>query len=187
MGCQEKECLAIIRAFKEYRTFFVGNFVTIYTDHQALTYILNGRRTLDGLTGRLFRWTIKLQEYKYEVKYMPGLKLTHADALSRSPFLVITKEDMDAVFSPEAYLRADASAYQISVVTRQMNSDRLQKHPKGDCEEVVSVSQKIFYNMIWTHDEILNAQAKDERINQMIRYKTTMKYFPVRTSQPRGG
>ena len=58
----EKECYAIMRAFKEYRTYFIGHFVQVYTDQQALSFILNSSRTMNGLTGRLFKWTIALQE-----------------------------------------------------------------------------------------------------------------------------
>ena len=35
----EKECLAIVHGFKQYRSYLLGSHTTVYTDHQALTYI----------------------------------------------------------------------------------------------------------------------------------------------------
>ena len=74
----EKECLAVVWAVKKLRIYLTREF-TIRTDHQALKWLLNLKET----TGRLMRWILILQEYKYEILYLPGKENVMADALSR--------------------------------------------------------------------------------------------------------
>ncbi|UYV75011.1 hypothetical protein LAZ67_12002088 [Cordylochernes scorpioides] len=46
-------------------------------------YILT---TIKDPTGRLFRWSLRLSAYDYEVKYLKGSRQYEADLLSRNPF-----------------------------------------------------------------------------------------------------
>ena len=112
----EKECLAIVKGFQTYRPYLLGSQTTVYTDHQALTYILNGRRAMDQLPGRLFRWAIGLQEYEFKVEYKPGEKMQHVDALSRPPFLDVTYQDEIDARSEKAFDVSDSVAH--GAVTR---------------------------------------------------------------------
>lgn len=52
----------------------------IYTDHVSLTFLQSLKQST---TGRLLRWSLFLQSYNFEIKYRPGRKNSHADALSR--------------------------------------------------------------------------------------------------------
>lgn len=75
----EKEALAVLMAVRYFRSYLDGKKFKLYTDHQALTYLL-------GLTepkGKLARWINELQQFEFEVNHRPGNHLTDADALSR--------------------------------------------------------------------------------------------------------
>jgi hypothetical protein len=176
----EKECLAIVRAFKEYRTYLLGSKVTVYTDHQSLTYILNTRRSMDGITTRMFRWVIKLQEYDFVVKFIPGLKLTNADSLSRSPFLQITQEDKDAIFSDRAFNRDDGTANALFESFDHESTEVLDVSslgfvgPEGteNGGAIVNTTQDgLDESPPWDLDELRVAQKDDEHIRRMTAYK----------------
>ena len=55
----EKECLALVWDTKKFRSFIWGNKVQVYTDHQALCWLMTKR----DLAGRLARWSLTLQEF----------------------------------------------------------------------------------------------------------------------------
>ena len=50
------------------------------TDHQLLSYLI-----ADGKNGRLTRWTLFLQDYNFNIKYIKGKDNVLADYLSRMP------------------------------------------------------------------------------------------------------
>ena len=79
----EGECLAIVWACKYFRQYLYGKPFVLQTDHSALKWLMETR----DLTGRLARWSLKLQEYTFEVRYRPGASNANADALSRLPVL----------------------------------------------------------------------------------------------------
>ena len=39
--------------------------------------------------GRLARWSLKLQQYDFEIHYRPGVNHGNADGLSRRPYPVV--------------------------------------------------------------------------------------------------
>ncbi|UYV84114.1 hypothetical protein LAZ67_X001216, partial [Cordylochernes scorpioides] len=78
----ELECLAIIECVDKFRVYLTGVKFTIFTDHHALQWL----KTLKNPTGRLFRWSLKMSTYEYEIRYIKGSKQHEADLLSRNPF-----------------------------------------------------------------------------------------------------
>jgi len=77
----EKEALAIVFATKYFRHYLFGRPFVIETDHQSLTWLMN----LKDPSSRLRRWSLKLQEYQYEIRYVPGKRNQAPDVLSRHP------------------------------------------------------------------------------------------------------
>lgn len=73
------EFLAVVYFTQYYRHYLIGRRFFLYTDHQALTYVL----TVKDPPSRLFRWLMKLQDYDFDIIYRPGKTNANADALSR--------------------------------------------------------------------------------------------------------
>ena len=90
----ELEGLAIVEAVKEYHPYIAGGKFKIFTDHRGLQWLKN---TKDP-HGRLYRWSLKLSPYNYEILYKPGSTNHVTDALSRRPYEC---ENVDTVQSAE--------------------------------------------------------------------------------------
>ncbi|UYV64474.1 hypothetical protein LAZ67_3000868, partial [Cordylochernes scorpioides] len=57
--------------------------VFIHKDLQSCSHWL---KTIKNPSGRLFRWSLRLSSYEYEVRYVKGKQQYEADLLSRNPF-----------------------------------------------------------------------------------------------------
>jgi hypothetical protein len=77
----DKELMAIIEAFKEWRPHLSGTThqVKVYTDHKNLTYFT----TTKELNKRQTRWAEFLSEFNFRIIYRKGNENGRADALSR--------------------------------------------------------------------------------------------------------
>ncbi|UYV82178.1 hypothetical protein LAZ67_21001276 [Cordylochernes scorpioides] len=78
----ELECLAIVESVEKFRVYLMGRKFTIFSDHHALQWL----KTIKNPSGRLFRWSLRLSCYEYEVRYIKGSQQHEADLLSRNPF-----------------------------------------------------------------------------------------------------
>ncbi|RXN27908.1 retrotransposon Ty3-gypsy sub-class [Labeo rohita] len=77
----EKECLAVIWALEHFRPYIEGLHVTIFTDHSGLKWLMSRPNP----TGRLARWSLRLQDFDFDVVHKPGSRNKVPDALSRNP------------------------------------------------------------------------------------------------------
>jgi hypothetical protein len=75
----ERECLAIVFGIKKFEKYLYGTDFTIETDHAPLTYI----QKFKAESGRLMRWALFLQNYKFRVEAIKGSANIGADYLSR--------------------------------------------------------------------------------------------------------
>jgi transposase InsO family protein len=77
----DKEMLAIIQAFKEWRAELSGlkERFDVYTDHHALEYFMTTKK----LNARQARWAEFLPQFHFLIRYRPGKENTLADALTR--------------------------------------------------------------------------------------------------------
>lgn len=76
----ERECLAVLWAIEKLRPYIEGSKFYVITDHYSLVWL----NRLQSPTGRLARWSIKLQQYDYEIIHRKGKENVVPDALSRS-------------------------------------------------------------------------------------------------------
>jgi len=79
----DKELLAIMEAFKEWKRYLWGEEepVTVYADHQNLESFL----TKKVWNQRQIRWAQELTNYNFKIVYRPGSRGGKPDALSRRP------------------------------------------------------------------------------------------------------
>nr|GFA59355.1 reverse transcriptase domain-containing protein [Tanacetum cinerariifolium] len=75
----EKEMLAVVYAFKKFRSYLIINKSIIYTDHSALKYLFAKK----DAKARLLRWILLLQEFDFKVIDTRGAENYAADHLSR--------------------------------------------------------------------------------------------------------
>ena len=76
----EKECLAIVWAIQKFQTYLYGKEFIIETDHQPLACI----RKSKVANGRIMRWALALQPYRFRIQIIKGADNVGADYLSRS-------------------------------------------------------------------------------------------------------
>ncbi|GJR71126.1 reverse transcriptase domain-containing protein [Tanacetum coccineum] len=75
----EKEMLAVVYAFKKFRSYLILNKSVVYTDHSALKYLFAKKDS----KARLLRWVLLLQEFDFNVIDTKGAENLAADHLSR--------------------------------------------------------------------------------------------------------
>lgn len=76
----EKECLGIIWSVtKMFKCYIYGKHFVLIVDHNPLVWLNRVKDT----NQKLYRWSLLLQEYDYEIIHRSGKDHTNADALSR--------------------------------------------------------------------------------------------------------
>lgn len=76
---EEKECLDIVCACQILRPYLKRTHFDLYTDHQALKWLM----TLTDAAGCLTRYRLRFSEFGFTVQYRTGAKNNIADAVSR--------------------------------------------------------------------------------------------------------
>ena len=59
----ELECLGVLFALKIFRCYLLHSRFTLYTDNNAVVYLMKNRDT----SSKLMRWSLKLQEFDMEI------------------------------------------------------------------------------------------------------------------------
>nr|GEZ76611.1 reverse transcriptase domain-containing protein [Tanacetum cinerariifolium] len=75
----EKEMLAVVYAFKKFRSYLIMNKSIVHTDHSALKYLFGKK----DAKARLLWWVLLLQEFDFKVLDTKGVENLAADHLSR--------------------------------------------------------------------------------------------------------
>jgi hypothetical protein len=66
----EKELLEVVFAFKKIKSYIVNSKVIVYTDHEAIKYLLAKK----DAKLRLIRWILLLQEFDVAIRDKKGWK-----------------------------------------------------------------------------------------------------------------
>lgn len=83
----EKECYAIFATLTKFSHLLRDNKFLLRTDHMNLTYINL------GVSQKVQRWKLALQEYDFNIEHVPGARNVVADAFSR---LVVNNQTRSA-------------------------------------------------------------------------------------------
>src|SRR6266705_3201041 len=105
----ERELLAVMKSLAHWRPYlgWTKEPFTIMTDHANLQYWKSPK----NLNRRTARWHADLQEYDFDILYIPGKANVPPDALSRPPGADRGKEDnQDVIILPEAKFTAATAA-----------------------------------------------------------------------------
>ena len=78
---REKELYAVIYGCEPFHKYLAGSHFNVQTDHRNLKWLMSNQKS----SGRLARWTYRLQPYDFEIQHRPGRANANADALSRLP------------------------------------------------------------------------------------------------------
>lgn len=85
----EQECYAAILSVKKFRPYVEGLPFTIITDHSSLKWLMSQKE----LSGRLARWSLKLQAYNFTIEHRKGSQNVVPDTLSRIEMEEIKLQD----------------------------------------------------------------------------------------------
>lgn len=78
------ETLAVVRAVERFHVYLQGITFRIVTDCNALVMAMKKI----NLNPRIARWSLALQNYKYELLHRPGGRMVHVDCLSRNVMMI---------------------------------------------------------------------------------------------------
>jgi hypothetical protein len=87
----DKEMLAIIDCLKKWEPQLTGTRFEILTDHAPLTHW----KTQKDLSARQIRWQEVLSRFDTDIRHIPGISNSAADALSRYPFVQSSNDIQD--------------------------------------------------------------------------------------------
>nr|GEZ55516.1 reverse transcriptase domain-containing protein [Tanacetum cinerariifolium] len=96
----EKEMLALVYAFKKFRSSLIMNKSIVYTDHSALKYLFVKKDS----KARLLRWVLLLQEFTFKVidtKRAENLAADHLSRLENPHQNVLDPKEINESFSLE--------------------------------------------------------------------------------------
>lgn len=79
----EKECLAVVWGVQKFQKYLYGKEFVLETDHQPLSFLQKANLK----NGRVLRWAMTLQPYRYRILYIPGRENVGADYMSRAGML----------------------------------------------------------------------------------------------------
>ena len=88
----DKELLAIVDSFQEWRYFLKGIIhpIIIYTNHKDLEYFMSAR----VLNQRQAHWSISLSRFNFIITYYPSSQQGQSDALSRYSYSAPKEKDL---------------------------------------------------------------------------------------------
>jgi hypothetical protein len=152
----ELEALACVYCLTKWEIYLQGAEFTLYTDHQALTSVLGNSKKLSP---KLSRWALYLSQFKYEIKYKPGLLNASADSMSRRTY------DVDHTETDEKIEQFPYHPDQVSINTK------LETIQIGEGPEINS------------SEDVTTLMLSDESINELRRSKRLMEKDSVLNSE----
>lgn len=114
----ELECYAAVLSVKKFRPYVEGMEFKILTDHASLKWLMSQK----DLSGRLARWSLKLQSFRFSIEHRKGSANIVPDALSRVFVEEVSSDPLSVDLSSEQF-RSDEYLDLLAQV--KANADRL--------------------------------------------------------------
>ena len=122
-----KEAFALVLSVRQWYVYLAGTKFQIRYDHNPLVRL----RARKDIKGKIGRWISELEEFDYEVVYIPGKLNVKADALSRNPNA--NEEQPPSRFEENIYTVEDVySSVLYAVLEDSSFSDRLREEQEKD-------------------------------------------------------
>lgn len=172
------EILAIVAAIKKFRVYLLGIHFKIITDCSALTMTLQKK----DLPPRVARWALLLEEYDYKIEHRPGIRMRHADALSRHPICMMITEitaRIKKAQNEDDYLRLikkilETENYQDYIIQNEIlykkkDGSKLIVVPKNMQNEIIRKNHEKGHFGILKTEELINREYFIENLTEKIR------------------
>ena len=121
--------MSIVWSVKTFRPYLYGRSFTILSDHKPLQWLFS----INDPGSRLLQWRLKLEEYQYTIKHIPGTQNLVADALSRINILTTPNET-----GPMKYIDSKEANLVIKLTTSE-------QHPELKPDEFQRKGKTIIY------------------------------------------
>jgi len=87
----EMECLAMVDSITKFHHYLYSQKFTVFSDHAPLKWL----KSIKQPSGRLFRWSVKLSQYEFDIRHTSGRTNIQPDCLSRAPVVsLLTIEEL---------------------------------------------------------------------------------------------
>ena len=172
----EQECYAFICALQKWHNYLSGVKFTWETDHKSLTQ-LNQKAQVNK---RCERWRLKILEFDFKVKHIPGATNVMPDYLSRSPVDEAEEDPDETVLMDSKATQTDLDQIheETPIVTAvETRSMKLGKASAGDASiidttEIVPDSHTHSLNenriIAFTFEQLKEAQRNDQTVMQIM-------------------
>lgn len=112
----EQECLAAIMAVKKFRAYVEGHEFEIITDHTSLKWLMSQ----SDLHGRLARWALKLQGFRFTITHRKGSQNIVPDTLSR--MYSENNDSIELVYSNEIFMDEIENSVEVDLESPEFKS-----------------------------------------------------------------
>ena len=111
-GVQELECLGLVRALRQWRSYLHGSEVIVRTDHKSLKWLLSSHHRAGSRVGE---WAVEVAPYDPTIEYVPGKLNVVPDCISRAfSARSASEEEMGSctiTLTPKPYSNEDSFSF----------------------------------------------------------------------------
>ncbi|GBM62627.1 hypothetical protein AVEN_187033-1 [Araneus ventricosus] len=180
--------MAIVWTLERLRQFLLGISFTVVTDCQALIYI-NAKKSSNP---QIARWSLLIQEFDFEIRHRPGVRMSHIDAISRAPILN-SSDTLDSLLGNKLEVcltlsvedqvlmmqHADDTLKELILILEKDNEDRT-KEEKQKAQNYVLKGNRLFRVINdGARERLLFVIPKRMRKIIVVKFHDLMRHFAV--------